>query len=154
MSPEPAAPEVVKGSDLVATFLADREIRHVFGIIGAGNAHIFDSITRLGYTEIVCVHHEQAAVMAMNFYTRASGRPCAAIVTTGGGAANAFTGVVSGWMDSTPGVSHRRQEPWQPGCPWGSQARPGRDGPPRQWQTPRRVPRRWHSGPATALRAW
>jgi acetolactate synthase-1/2/3 large subunit len=104
MSPEPAAPEVVKGSDLVATFLADREIRHVFGIIGAGNAHIFDSITRLGYTEIVCVHHEQAAVMAMNFYTRASGRPCAAIVTTGGGAANAFTGVVSGWMDSTPGV--------------------------------------------------
>jgi acetolactate synthase-1/2/3 large subunit len=96
--------ELVKGSDLVAKFLADREIRHVFGIIGAGNAHIFDSITRLGYTEIVCVHHEQAAVMAMNFYTRTSGKPCATLVTTGGGAANAFTGVVSGWMDSTPGV--------------------------------------------------
>lgn len=93
-----------KVSDHLAQFLKDKEIKHVFGIIGSGNAHIFDSINRLGYTEIVCVHHEQAAVMAMGTYFRTSGKISAALVTTGGGTTNAMTGVVSCWMDSVPGL--------------------------------------------------
>src|ERR1700759_1431545 len=94
----------MKGSEVVAEFLADRGIKHVFGIIGAGNANIFDAIGRLGETEIVCVHHEQAATMAMQIYYRMTGQPTAALLTTGGGAANGVTGVVSAWMDSMPGV--------------------------------------------------
>lgn len=94
----------VKISDLIADFLAEKNIRHVFGIVGAGNAHIFDSITRKGFTEIVCVHHEQAACMAMQTYYRTCGTVTAAILTTGGGSSNAITGVVSSWMDSIPGL--------------------------------------------------
>jgi acetolactate synthase-1/2/3 large subunit len=94
----------VKVSDQIAEFLARKEIRHVFGIVGAGNAHIFDSITKLGKTEIVCVHHEQAAVMAMQTYYRTSGVVTAAILTTGGGSSNAVTGVVGAWADSIPGL--------------------------------------------------
>ena len=94
----------IKVSDVIAQFLKDKEIKHVFGIIGAGNAHIFDSINSLGYTEIVCVHHEQAAVMAMGTYYRTCGKISAALLTTGAGSTNAVTGVVSCWMDSIPGL--------------------------------------------------
>ena len=94
----------MKVSDLIADFLAEKEIRHVFGIIGAGNAHIFDSIYKKGYTQIICVHHEQAACMAMQTYYRTSGKVTAAILTTGAGSTNGVTGVVSAWADSIPGI--------------------------------------------------
>jgi len=94
----------MKISDAIADFLAEKEIRHVFGIIGAGNAHLFDSIYSKGYTEIVCVHHEQAACMAMQTYYRVTGKVTAAILTTGAGSTNGLTGVVSAWADSIPGL--------------------------------------------------
>lgn len=91
-----------KVSDYIAEFLANQEIRHVFGIVGAGNAHIFDAITRLGFTEIICVHHEQAAVMAATTYYRMTGKITVVLLTTGAGSTNGVTGVVSAWMDSMP----------------------------------------------------
>jgi acetolactate synthase-1/2/3 large subunit len=94
----------VKVSDQIAAFLEKHEIKHVFGIIGSGNANIFDAIGRRGYTEIVCVHHEQAAVMAMQTYFRTSGKMSATLLTTGAGSTNGVTGVVSAWMDSVPGI--------------------------------------------------
>ncbi len=94
----------MKVSDVVAEVLAESGIRHVFGIIGSGNAHIFDSIHRKGFTEIVCVHHEQAAIMAMQTYFRVSGTVSACILTTGAGSTNGVTGVVSAWADSIPGL--------------------------------------------------
>lgn len=94
----------VKVSDQVALLLEEMGIRHAFGIIGAGNVHLFESISRHGYTEIVCVHHEQAATMAMQTYYRTHGKLAAALLTTGGGATNGVTGVVSAWADSVPGL--------------------------------------------------
>ncbi len=93
-----------KVSDIIADFLEEKKIKHVFGIIGAGNAHIFDSIYKKGYTEIICVHHEQAACMAMQTYYRTSGEVTAALLTTGAGSTNGVTGVVSAWADSIPGI--------------------------------------------------
>ena len=93
-----------KVSEYIADFLADREIRHVFGIIGAGNVRIFEAIAARGYTEIVCVHHEQAACMAMQTYYRITGQITASLLTTGAGSTNGITGVVSAWADSIPGV--------------------------------------------------
>lgn len=94
----------VKVSDQIALLLEELGIRHAFGIIGAGNVHLFESINRHGYTEIVCVHHEQAATMAMQTYYRTHGKLAAALMTTGGGATNGVTGVVSAWADSVPGL--------------------------------------------------
>ncbi|HEY2566111.1 MAG TPA: thiamine pyrophosphate-binding protein [Candidatus Aquirickettsiella sp.] len=92
----------MKISEIIANFLVEKGIRHVFGIVGAGNAHLFDSIASKGFTSIICVHHEQAACMAAQAYYRISGILSAAIVTTGAGSTNAVTGVVSAWMDSIP----------------------------------------------------
>lgn len=101
---------LIKVSDVIAEYLEIAGIRVVFGIIGSANSHIFDSITKRGYTEIVCVHHEQAAVMAMGAYYRASGKLSAAIVTAGAGSSNAITGVLSNWADSIPGIIFSGQE--------------------------------------------
>ena len=102
---------MIKVSDVVAEFLKHKQIDTVFGIIGSANSHIFDSIQNLGYTKIICTHHEQAAIMAMAAYYRASGKMSAAIVTAGAGASNAITGVVSNWADSIPGFIISGQEP-------------------------------------------
>ena len=94
----------VKVSELIAEALENLGIKHVFGIIGAGNVHLFEAITKRGYSEIVCVHHEQAACMAVQTYYRTNGRLAAALLTTGAGATNGVTGVVSAWADSIPCV--------------------------------------------------
>jgi acetolactate synthase-1/2/3 large subunit len=87
---------------MVASFLAEKGITTTFGITGSAIAHVFDSIGNLGKTEIVCVHHEQAACMAAQGFFRTHGTPTVAIVTAGGGSSNAITGVLSAWMDSLP----------------------------------------------------
>lgn len=87
-------------ADKIAEFLAGKGIDYAFGIIGAGNAALFDAIARLGKTTLVCVHHEQAAVMAASAWGRIRGVPGVAIVTTGAGSANAITGVLAAQMDS------------------------------------------------------
>lgn len=102
---------VKKVSDIIAEFLKEKQVEVVFGIIGSANAHIFDSINKLGYTKIINMHHEQAVVLAMGAYYRASGKLSAALVTAGGGASNAVTGVVSNWADSIPGIIISGQEP-------------------------------------------
>jgi len=99
-----------KVSDFLALFLKEKKIKHIFGIIGSANAHIFDSITRLNYTKIICVHHEQAAAMAMQYYYRTSGEISATLVTAGAGSLNPITGVVAAWADSIPGIIISGQE--------------------------------------------
>ncbi len=92
----------IKVAELVAEELEAMGIRHVFGIIGAGNVHLFEAIARHGYSEIICVHHEQAACMAVQTYYRVEGRIACALLTTGAGSTNGVTGVVSAWADSIP----------------------------------------------------
>ena len=90
-------------AEAVADWLAEKGVRHVFGIIGAGNLALWNAIAAKGAeTEIVCCHHEQAAAMAASFYSRTSGRVGVCLVTTGAGSTNAITGVMAAYMDSTP----------------------------------------------------
>lgn len=98
-------------ADHIARTIADQGVTHAFGIIGAGNVALFDAIARLGETEIVCVHHEQAAVMAATAWGRTIGRTGVAIVTTGAGSANAITGALAAHMDSCPVVIISGNEP-------------------------------------------
>ena len=89
-------------ADKIAEWLHAQGITTTFGIVGAGNVAIFDAIARLKKTQIVCTHHEQAAVLAACGYFRVSGRISVALITTGAGSTNAITGVVAAYMDSTP----------------------------------------------------
>jgi acetolactate synthase-1/2/3 large subunit len=92
----------IKVAESVADFLAKQGICHVFGIIGSANAHLFDAVYQHPDLELVCLHHEQACVMAAHGYYMQSGRMAAVLVTAGAGIANALTGVVGSWADSVP----------------------------------------------------
>lgn len=119
--------EKIKVADLLAQTLEKLGITHVFGIIGAGNVHIFEAIAKHGYTEIICVHHEQAATMAMQTYYRTNGKLSACLLTTGAGSTNGITGVVSAWADSIPGIiisgneNSKHTQPHSPYRMWGVQ---------------------------------
>ena len=117
----------MKISDYVADFLADSGVRHVFTISGSGNVHLLDSIAAHPKLDYVCVHHEQAGVMAANAYRRISGHPGVMLTTSGGGASNAITGVLGAWADSIPLIVISGQErtvfskPGNPARMWGLQ---------------------------------
>src|SRR3990167_6525519 len=89
-------------AEAFAQWLATKEITHAFGIIGGGNAPLWDAIARLKKTSLICVHHEQAAAMAASYYYRVAGRLALCLVTTGAGSTNCITGVMAAWMDSIP----------------------------------------------------
>ena len=92
----------IKIADSVADFLAEQGIRHVFGIIGSANAHLFDAVYHHPDLQLICLHHEQACVMAAHGYYMQSGKMAAVLVTAGAGITNALTGVVGSWADSVP----------------------------------------------------
>ncbi len=100
----------MKVSDYIAQFLAEKGVKLVFTISGAGDVHLLNSVADNENLTYICPHHEQAAVMASLAYNRISGGISAVIVTMGGGASNAITGVLSGWADSVPCIVISGQE--------------------------------------------
>ena len=94
--------KVMSGADLLATLLVEHGVDTVFCISGAGNLAIIDAIQKCETINIVYSHHEQAAVMEAQGYSRISGKVGVALVTTGGGSSNAVTGILSAYLDSVP----------------------------------------------------
>ena len=92
----------VNGADHLVKTLKDHKVQVIFAITGAGNLAIIDSILRDGEITLVYSHHEQAAVMEAQGYSRISGKIGVALVTTGGGTSNAITGILSAHLDSVP----------------------------------------------------
>lgn len=89
-------------SDLFVRTLINLKVKVVFAITGAGNLALIDALVRDGSITIVYSHHEQAAVMEAQGYSRVSGQIGVVIVTTGGGTSNTLTGVLSAFLDSIP----------------------------------------------------
>jgi acetolactate synthase-1/2/3 large subunit len=92
---------VIKVSDYIARFLADRGIKHVFMLAGGGCMHLVDSFGRQEGMEYICCLHEQTAAFAAQAYAEYSSDLSAALVTTGPGGTNAVTGLATAWLDST-----------------------------------------------------
>ncbi len=64
--------------------------------------HLNDALGHHPSLSYICFHHEQAAAMAAECYSRISPVPCALLVTTGPGSINAINGVFGAWTDSIP----------------------------------------------------
>lgn len=91
-----------KLSDYVFSFIADLGIKHVFAVSGGGAMHLVDSVGQNGNLEYIATHHEQAAAMAAEGYSRISGKPGVVLVTSGPGGTNTITGLCGAWIDSIP----------------------------------------------------
>ena len=94
--------DMIKLSDYVISFIADRGVDRIFMLPGGGCMHLVDSVGRNGRLTFTGCLHEQAAVIAADGYAQFRGGLGVALVTTGPGGTNALTGVAGSWIDSTP----------------------------------------------------
>jgi len=90
------------GADHFVETLEAHGVEVIFCITGAGNLAVVDALFRKGRIKIIYSHHEQAAVMEAQGYSRISGKLGVVLVTTGGGTSNVVTGVLSAHLDSVP----------------------------------------------------
>ncbi len=105
MSAQMLAQELTKQmrvADWIMEFLVGAGIEHAFMVAGGGAMYLDDAIGSHPGIEAVCMLHEQAAAIAAESYTKASGKLALCLVTSGPGGTNAVTGVAGGWLDSTP----------------------------------------------------
>jgi acetolactate synthase-1/2/3 large subunit len=90
-------------SDYVIQFLRDKyEIDTIFTVSGGGCIFLIDSLGTTEGVNYVATHHEQAAAIAAEGYSRMNNKLGACIVTSGPGATNAMTGTLCSWLDSIP----------------------------------------------------
>ena len=92
----------LSGGDLLMRALKDEGVKFIFGYPGGAALHIYDSIFRQKALDHILVRHEQGATHAADGYSRATGKPGVALVTSGPGATNAITGIATACMDSIP----------------------------------------------------
>ena len=89
-------------SDYIAQFIENSGVNDVFLLSGGGIMHLTDGLACNKNICVTCFHHEQAASMAMDAYSRITGNFSVGYFTTGPGATNALTGLAGAWLDSVP----------------------------------------------------
>ena len=101
-SPE-TSPANLDGAQALLTCLEREGIEIIFGYSGGAVLPIFDAIETLDTKiKFVLVRHEQGAVHMADGYARATGKPACVLVTSGPGAGNTITGIMTAQMDSVP----------------------------------------------------
>lgn len=89
------------GADVVVESLKQHGVEFVWGLSGGAAIPLFDALVDSGI-KLVLVRHEQGATHIADGYARASGKPGIVLVTSGPGATNAITGLLTANMDSVP----------------------------------------------------
>lgn len=89
-------------SDEVFRFVNRQGIDRVFLLPGGGAMHLVDAVSKVPNLKYVPVHHEQAAGIAAEYYSRIKRKPGVALVTTGPGATNIVTPFIGAWIESIP----------------------------------------------------
>ena len=93
----------INGAEALIMSLERCGIEMTFGIPGGAAIPLYDAIydTRKNM-KFVLVRHEQNAAHEADGYARATGKPAAVLVTSGPGAVNTVTGIMTAHMDSVP----------------------------------------------------
>ena len=88
-------------AEVMLDVLYESGVRHVFGIPGGNCIPIYDALTHHSL-DLVLTRHEQGATHMADGYARSSGRIGVVCVTSGPGATNTLTGILTAMMDSVP----------------------------------------------------
>ncbi|MCH2583303.1 MAG: biosynthetic-type acetolactate synthase large subunit [Planctomycetes bacterium] len=91
------------GADIIIESFRREEVEYVFGLPGGAVMPIFDSILD-SKIELILTRHEQGATHMADGYARATGKTGVVLVTSGPGATNTVTGLLTAHMDSAPMV--------------------------------------------------
>jgi acetolactate synthase I/II/III large subunit len=97
--------EKMDGAQALIKTLDALGIEYVFGYSGGAALPLFDALETVKTNmKFVLVRHEQGAVHMADGYARATGKPACVLVTSGPGAGNTITGLMTAMMDSVPMV--------------------------------------------------
>src|SRR6185503_18141204 len=89
------------GAEALIHCLESHGVEYVFGLSGGAAMPIFDALVG-SKIKLILVRHEQGATHMADGYARATGKPGVVLVTSGPGATNTVTGILTAQMDSVP----------------------------------------------------
>ena len=89
------------GAQAVVHILQQQGVKYVFGLPGGAAIPLFDALVD-SPIQLVLTRHEQGATHMADGFARASGQPGVVLVTSGPGATNTITGILTAKMDSVP----------------------------------------------------
>lgn len=98
------------GAQVLIECLEREGVEYVFGLSGGAAIPIFDALVD-SKIELILVRHEQGATHMADGYARLTGRPGVVLVTSGPGATNTITGLLTSLMDSIPMIVLTGQVP-------------------------------------------
>ena len=91
------------GAQALIKTLSDLGVEYVFGYSGGAALPMFDALETVeSNIKFVLTRHEQGATHMADGYARATGKPGVVLVTSGPGAGNTITGIMTAQMDSVP----------------------------------------------------
>jgi acetolactate synthase-1/2/3 large subunit len=91
------------GAEALIKCLEKCGVEYIFGYSGGAAIPIFDALVTTGTKiKLIATRHEQGAAHMADGYARVSGKPGVVLVTSGPGAGNTITGLMTAHMDSVP----------------------------------------------------
>ena len=91
------------GAQAIIDGLQQQGVEYIFGYPGGANMPIFDVLLD-SPIKFILVRHEQGATHMADGYARSTGKAGVVFVTSGPGATNTITGIMTAQMDSAPMV--------------------------------------------------
>ncbi|MGK0289718.1 MAG: acetolactate synthase-1/2/3 large subunit [bacterium] len=92
----------MNGSQVIVEELRREGVEYIFGYPGGACMPIFDALLDAPSLKLILVRHEQGATHMADGYARATGKAGVVLVTSGPGATNTITGLLTAYMDSVP----------------------------------------------------
>lgn len=92
----------MNGAQIVVEVLKQQGVEYIFGYPGGACMPIFDALVDAPEQKIILVRHEQGGTHMADGYARATGKTGVVLVTSGPGATNTVTGILTAQMDSVP----------------------------------------------------
>src|SRR6056297_1913866 len=89
------------GAQVLVESIQNHGVEYIFGLPGGAAIPIFDALVD-SPVELVLTRHEQGAAHMSDGFARATGKPGVVLVTSGPGATNTITGILTAHMDSVP----------------------------------------------------
>ena len=89
------------GAEALIKCLENEGVEYIFGLSGGAALPIYDALVD-SRIKLILVRHEQGASHMADGYARATGKPGVVLVTSGPGATNTITGLMTAHMDSIP----------------------------------------------------
>ena len=93
----------MSGASALVKCLESEGVEYIWGLSGGNALPIFDALVDSSI-RLILTRHEQGATHMADGYARATGKPGVVLVTSGPGATNTMTGMMTAHMDSVPMV--------------------------------------------------